>query len=404
MRRTSRTWLALLLVVASAVVLPTAPRALAAEKPDHVVHAGAVDPTDPKSAHMFEAFFPKRLRVHRGDRVRWEFPNQGNGAQGFHTVTFAKHSSQTSFVRADEVPGTLAFDELTFFTTGCGRTGQPVCMLSDTKKLVSSGTFLQHSGGLGKIHPFDAVIDLPVGTYSYFCALHHPNMVGTIEVVPDHVPTNNRKPADFKADITTHVHHANAEFAAQARPTVVNEKGRRVWTVNAGGSTDGDIRVVTEAFLPSSLEIRAGDTVRWVMDGTAHTVTFPDTTTSTPPPHITLNCELDGRATGAPGAPLIGAAGAAGLPWCPPGGALEMALSPIAANQTRASNDEVVPGVLHNSAIMIGAHQTERMRGRPPGSGVRFPAQFEATFPVPGTYTYRCLIHWQFMGGSITVR
>lgn len=394
-----------MLAAAALAPLPTARAVVANDSPDHIVHAGAVDPTDPQSAHMFEAFFPKQLRVHRGDRVRWEFPNQGNGAQGFHTVTFAKNPARTSFVRADEAPGTLAFDELTFFTTGCGRTGQPVCVISDTEKLVSSGTFIQHNGGLGKIHPFDAVIDLPVGTYSYFCALHHPNMVGTIEVVPDDVPTSNAKPADFVDDITTHVHHANAEFAAQAKPTVVNEKGRRVWTVDAGGSTDGEPRIVTETFLPSSLEIRAGDTVRWVMDGTAHTVTFPDTTTSSPPPHMTLNCETDGRATGVPGVPLIGTAGASGaLPWCPPGMNIEMVVTPQAANQYRAPNDEVVPGVLHNSGILIGAHQTERMRGRPPGSGTRFPSTFEATFPVPGTYTYRCLIHWQFMSGSITVR
>jgi plastocyanin len=408
----SRTMRNLLMAVLAAVLLApvyvtAGPTAQAAERtPDHIVHAGAVDPTDPQSAHMFEAFFPKQLRVHRGDRVRWEFPNQGNAAQGFHTVTFAKDPTETSFVRADEVPGTLAFDEKTFFTSGCGRPGQSVCVISDTEKLVASGTGIQHNSGLGKAHPFDAVIDLPVGTYTYFCALHHPTMVGTIEVVPDDVPISNAKPEDFTDEITAHVHHANAEFAAQAKSTVVNERGRRVWTVDAGGSTDGDIRVVTEKFLPSSLEIRAGDTVRWVMDGTAHTVTFPDTTENGLPPHITLNCETDGRATGAPGVPWSGAGGATplGLPACPPGTNIEMSVTPQAANQHRARNDEVLPGVLHNSALMIGAHQTERMRGRPPGSGTRFPSTFEARFPVPGTYTYRCLIHWQFMSGSITVR
>lgn len=411
MRTTSRfkrAFLALLLVGTSAAALPTAPRAVAADDaPDHIVHAGAVDPTDALSAHMFETFFPKQLRVHRGDRVRWEFPGQGNGAQSFHTVTFAKDPAETSYARADEVPGTLAFDEKTFFTTGCGRPGQPLCVISDTETLVSSGTFLQHSSGLGKNHPFDAVIDLPIGRYTYFCALHHPNMVGTIEVVPDDVELNNQKPDDFTDEITAHVHDANEEFAAQSRPEWVNEGGQRVWTVAAGGSTDGDIRVVTEAFLPSSLEIRAGDKVRWVMDGTAHAITFPDTTANAPlPQHITLNCEADDRATGAPGVPLIGTAGAtpAGLPWCPSGTNIEMAFTPHAANQYRAPNDEVVPGVLHNSGILIGAHQTERMRGRPPGSGVRFPSEFEATFPLPGTYAYRCMIHWQFMGGSITVR
>jgi plastocyanin len=280
-----------------------------------------------------------------------------------------------------------------------------VCVISDAKKLVSSGTPIQHSGaGLDAIQPFDAVIDLPVGTYSYFCALHHPNMVGTIEVVRDDVATKNRKPGDFADEIAAHADHADAEFAAQSRPTVVNERGRRVWTAYAGGSTDGDVRVVTEAFLPASLEIRAGDTVRWVMDGTAHSVTFPDFSMGQgPPQHLTLTCEFDGPGTGATGVPGVGYAGAAGLPWCPPGGALEMPLTPLATSQHRATNDAVTPGVLHNSGIMIGAHQRERMRGRPPGSGTLFPSTFEATFPVPGTYAYRCIIH-PFMGGSVTVR
>lgn len=405
MNPTARTWLAILLVVSSALVLPTVPAAVAAAKPDHIVHAGAKDPTDPRSAHMFESYFPKQLRVHRGDLVRWEFPNQGNGAQAFHTVTFG-NADDAPYVRADEAPGTLAFHEKAFFTTGCGRTGQPVCVISSTGKLVSSGTPIQHSAGLGKIQPFDAVIDLPVGTYTYFCALHHPAMQGTIEVVADTVELHNPKPEDFTDELAAHANQADAEFAAQARPTVVNERGRRVWTVDAGGSTDGDVRVVTEAFLPSSLEIRAGDTVRWVMDGTAHAVTFPDTTSNPPPQHLTLNCELDEPAAGAPGVPAIATAGALplGLRWCPAGANIEMALTPLAANQYRAPNDAVVPGALHSSGIMIGAHQRERMRGRPPASGVRFPSQFEATFPVPGTYIYRCMIHWQFMAGSITVR
>ena len=391
-------------MAASAIVLPTASRAVAADVPDHIVHAGAKDPTDPLSMHMFESFFPNQLRAHRGDLVRWEFPNQGHLAQAFHTVTFGD-AGKIPYVRADEVPGTLAFDEQTFFTTGCGRPGQPVCVISSTKKLVSSGTPIQHSGGVGKLHPFDAVIDLPIGTYTYFCTLHHPTMKGSIEVVADHVALQNPKPADFANEIAAHADHADAEFAAQAGTTVMNEQGRRVWTVDAGGATDGDIRVVTEAFLPSSQEIRAGDTVRWVMDGTAHAVTFPDTSAGKgPPQHATLNCELDGPATGAPGVPLIASGGTQGLPWCPPGGAIEMGVTALAANQYRAPNDEVTPGVLHSSGIMIGEGLPERMRGRPPGSDAHFPSQFEATFPVPGTYTYRCLIHWEFMAGSITVK
>lgn len=372
--------------------------------PDHVVHAGAKDPTDPVSKHMFEGYYPRHLKVHRGDRVRWEFPNQGNGAQAFHTVTFG-NPDEAPYARADEAPGSLAFDERAFFTSGCGRPGQPVCVISTPGQLVSSGTPIQHSAGLGKIQPFDAIIDLPLGTYSYFCTLHHPSMQGTVEVVADDMPTDNPKPEDFAAEIAAQADRADATFEAAAQSSPVDEGGRRVWTIDAGARTDDDIAVSTEVFLPSSLEINAGDTVRWEMGGTAHTVTFPDTTKGTgPPQHLLLNCEFDARGGGAPGVPAIATVGAVGLPWCPPGGSLEMAFTPLAAIQHRAPGDAVVsPGTFHNSGIMIHGALPERMRGKPPGSGEHFPSEFEATFPVPGTYTYRCLIHWDFMGGSITV-
>ncbi len=148
-----------------------APATVAADAPDHVVHAGAKDPTDPLSMHMFEGYYPRDVRVHKGDRVRWEFPNQGELAQAFHTVTFGDIDT-APYARADEIPGTLAFDERAFFTTGCGRAGQPVCVISSPEQFVSSGTPIQHMAGVGKIQPFDAVIDLPEGKYSYFCTLH----------------------------------------------------------------------------------------------------------------------------------------------------------------------------------------------------------------------------------------
>jgi plastocyanin len=399
-----RMLIALAIAVLMAPITALPGRAAEPDPPDHIVHAGAIDPRDPRSMHMFEGFFPGRLQVHRGDHVRWLFPNQVHIAQAFHTVTFGDPSA-VPYVRADEAPGTLAFDERAFFTTGCGRPGQPVCVISSRSKLVSSGTPLQHFGDVGKIQPFDAVIDLPVGTYTYFCTLHHPKMVGTIEVVPDDVELRNRKPSDYSRELAKHAAHADATFAALAQPALSTADGRRVWTVHAGAGTTGAVRVSTEAFLPASLSIRAGDTVRWVMGGTAHAVTFPDTTLGRPPLHLTLNCEFDEPASGALGVPLIAAGGPQGLPWCPPGGSAEMTLTALAASEVHAHDDAVVsPATVHSSGIMIHGALPERMRGRPAGSGAHFPSVFEATFPVAGTYTYRCMIHSDFMTGSITVR
>jgi len=396
----------LIACVLAALAVPAAviPSRAAEPAPDHVVHAGATDPRDPRSMHMFEGFFPGHLQVHRGERVRWLFPNQVHLAQAFHTVTFGDPDA-IPYVRADEAAGTLAFDERAFFTSGCGRPGQPVCVISSPNQTVSSGTPLQHMAGVGKIEPFDAVIDLPVGTYTYFCTLHHPTMQGTIEVVPDGAPLHNRAPSDFTTELEMHAAHADETFEELARPRLSTEGGQRVWTVHAGAATAGPVRVSTETFLSSSLEIRAGDRVRWVMGGTAHAVTFPDTTLGKPPLHLTLNCEFDEPAAGAPGVPLIATVGAQGLPWCPPGGTAEMTLTPVVAREVRARNNEVIsPATVHSSGIMIEASLPERMRGRPAGSGAHFLSEFEARFPVPGTYTYRCMIHSDFMSGTITVR
>jgi plastocyanin len=385
------------------VLLAPAGAAVKADAPDYVVNVGATHPTNPRSFNMYEGFFPRHLRVHKGDWVRWEFPNQMHLAQAFHTVTFG-NPDETAYARADEIPGTFAFDERSFFTVGCGRAGQPICVISTPGPFVGSGTPIQHFGGVGKIQPFDAIIDLQQGTYGYFCALHHPAMQGTIEVVADDVVVDNPKPEDFAGDIAAATAQADEAFAALSDPTFEIEDGHKAWTVDAGAHIDGDVRVSTEAFFPSLLTISRGDTVRWDMGTTAHTVTFPDTGQQGPPRHLTLNCEFDGPATGAPGVPGIAAVGTQGLPWCPPGGTTEMTLTELAANQHRAFGDAVVsPATVHNSGIMIDPVLPERMRGRPPGSGSYFASGFEASFPVPGTYAYRCLIHWEFMSGTITV-
>ena len=406
MTRTRLSIAALLIAVLAPVLPGRAADAVAPETPVHVVHAGAKDPTDKLSMHMYEAYFPSRLRVHKGDRVRWEFPNQVEGAQAFHTVTFG-NPDDASFARADEAPGSIAFDERTFFGTGCGRGGQPVCVISSSDRLVSSGTPIQHSAGVDKVQPFDVKVDLPVGTYTYFCTIHHPKMQGTIEVVADKVALKNPKPADLTGEIVAQTKRANARFSELSQPRLVVEGGRRVWTVASGADAKGDIHVSTERFLPGSLEVRAGDTVRWVNGGTAHTVTFPDTTAGLggPPQHLAINCEFDEPASGAPGVPLVGTAGATGLLWCPPGGSLEMGITPLGASPHRAPSDAITsPATFHSSGIMINGGLTERLRGAPARSGKHFPSQFEATFPTPGTYTYRCLMHWTFMTGSITVK
>jgi plastocyanin len=375
------------------------------DAPDHLVHAGAVA-DDPLKPYSYWEYFPRDLTVHQGDRVRWEFPVGELFDTAFHTVTFAADPEEVPWLRRDEVPGTFAFDERSFFSSGCGRPGQPVCVLTDPDKFVSSGTPIGRAGDAG-IEPFDAVVDLPPGTYSYFCTIHHPAMQGTIEVVEADVDIDNPAPEDFADLIAELTAEADALAAELSQPTPVDVDGQRVWTVHAGARTrdeGGGVGII--GFLPASLSVRAGDEVRWLSRGEGDGVVFPDPgPLPTPLSFFSFNCEPDEPDGGAPGIPLIGWAALVSGGGCPAGSSLEMVATPHAVEPSRAPGNAVVtPTTFHNSGVMIPPDRPERLRGKPQGSGEHLPSEFDASFPVPGTFPYRCQLHWDMMGGSITVQ
>ena len=250
--------LILVVTVLGALVLPAAQSIAAPTKdaPDHIVQVGAVA-DDPLKMYEFQDYFPRQLKVHRGDRIRWDFPIRSSENLVFHTVTFAKAAKDVPLVRADEAPGQLAFGQAAFFSTGCGRPTQPVCVISKVDQIVSSGTPVLHRTAAGGIEPFDAVIDLPVGTYQYFCTIHDPVMRGTIEVVPDRVPLKNLRPKDFQGEIKKLTAEADALAARLAKPVAVDAGNRRVWTVHAGARTRSRGGVHIAGFLPASLRIAA---------------------------------------------------------------------------------------------------------------------------------------------------
>lgn len=409
----------MLLLAAIAIALAAWMAPTAAEEhdgePDHVVAAGAVPPDDPLKLYGYLDYYPRHLQVHRGDRVRWEFPTidptvvdlvvaEQRQAQhidlAFHTVTFADDPDGFDVVRLDELPGTLAFDERVFFTSGCGRPDQPVCTIADPGTFVSSGTHLEHQAD-GGIEPFDAVIDLAPGTYTYFCTIHHPAMQGSIEVVDDGVPLENPAPDELAAAIAERTAVADALVAERSVPKPVDEAGGRTWSVEVGARTSEDGGVHVHSFLPAALEIRAGDAVRFTTQE-VHGVTFPGDHGY--PMFFGLNCEPDGPDEGLVGVPMIGLL-AVFADGCPADWQFELTLTPLGAEPVRAPGDAVVsPTTFHSSGKMVPDDFPERFRGRPPGSGEHWPSEFEAAFPVPGTYGYRCYIHPEYMTGSITVR
>lgn len=193
------------------------------------------------------------------------------------------------------------------------------------------------------------------GAFGFICQIH-PGMSGTVNVVASGA-TTSQADADAKAALTrTAILGAvdSLEAATNAQVTETERSdGTSLWNIytnsiqapapQPGGGT-GFLELLR--FVPPSLEIQAGDTVRWTATA-VHTVTFP----------------------------------AAGQD--------PATIDPFTTPPTTGT---VYDGTsLYNSALLsTGA----------PGTG----STYELTFPDAGTFNYVCALH-QFLGqrGSIVV-
>lgn len=214
-----------------------------------------------------QAFFPGTLTVNAGDTVYFAFPEM----PGFHTVTFL----------SGEAPPELLVLDL----TATPEAGPPRLMLNPALVLPAGGPTYDGTGFLNSgADIFRQPDDPPVmvtftepGTYEYLCLPHGAVMRGTIIVqspdaarLEDQAAVDARAEAERMALIEEGV--ATADQYATARSTA-RADGTTLWEV-AAGAGHGQARVMR--FLPQTLEINAGDTVRWtnLADGEPHTVTF----------------------------------------------------------------------------------------------------------------------------------
>ena len=366
----------------------------AADTHDFAVQAGAVHPTNPSAPYEYTRFYPDTLRVHRGQTVRWTIAGTTAVGSGFHTITFT--DTRPHAYRNDDIPGTYAATQEWAFGSDCGRNGLAPCVLTENSTFISSGT--PPTGA----SPFDVTFDAPPGVYEYLCTVH-PSMTGTVEVVGDAevLPTQAEIDAQVADEIALDSANADAVFLAGQVPssTVDPETGQTVWSVLLGDSTE-DNHVAILAYLPSALEIAAGDRVEYsyragIMDE-IHTATFPaqfvEFTSMT---GFYPACDLDDLETGAKGIP--GLWGGWPLP-CP--GTVEIALAPWMTSPTPAPGNMVAtPLTLHDSALLVpeGAGEEHHLPSGP------LPDSFTADFPLAGSFSYACTVHGRGMSGGVTV-
>lgn len=384
------------------VLSPLSPAAAGAEAvipagfADHKVTAGAYDPAfnNPiDSRFEYQAFYPSTLQVHRGDVVWFE-------KRGAHSITFFPDGAQqqTELFLRDEVPGEVAFHGATPSRTDCAMFDdleKPPCRLHSPQQYLSSGVNFLGIGGMR------AEVDLPEGSYSYFCKIH-PGMRGEIEVVPESVPVASPEEveADRVAQIRADTVAGEALIAAFDGPDFeVLDDGRVRWEVQVGGSTD-DGRVSLGQFLPAQLSIEPGDEVEFVAGPMSqgahefHTATFMPRDQAVRfgfGNYMNFSCDPDDPHTGLPGVRTVAAAAFTG---CPADSTSELILHPWAYQKPfkAPSNQVVGQAPYHDSGLIFFDDGT--CTGRcDPWTGQELPDRSDAAFPAAGSYEVFCLIH-----------
>ncbi len=268
-------------VAAAATAAPTAPvRHFAAAGPPVVIGVDNAPP--PGKNWVYTHYFPEsNVNVPQGGLVLFQF-NQAS-FNGLHTVTFVPNGSTEAQVRANYPTVTADNDNGESDTVLPPQTNNPTDPKCGTSPAAPpctfDGTSVVNSGVIpastGAAFPVQIAANTAPGTYHYICLIH-PGMSGTLTVVAAGQPATS--PTTLAAQAKAEYNQLNAgavtaEAAASVPTSTPNVDGTRTWTVHVGVTAD-DVDLLE--YLPASLPIRKGDSVKFDGSGTTqepHTVT-----------------------------------------------------------------------------------------------------------------------------------
>ena len=348
------------------VVLPAAAAAfLAAASPAGAVTkratAGATARNAPRQFDA-NAFFPRRITVHTGDRVRWAF-------DGFHTVTFpARGQTPPAFVVPDmqrPVQGLTDAAGAPFWFNGQPTLiANPMAAAPVGPRTYDGSTYVNSGVPTGNRPKPYTLRFTKTGVFTYYC-LVHPGMKATVAVVPRRRPVPNRRADAAAARLQL------SRLVTQARRAAAHPAPSGA-TVQVGRSATG---FSLQAFFPATLTVRTGQTVTFTMARQPreeiHTVTFG--------PAAMLSQLEQTFLAPLPGTtpPVIGVNPQGVYPSDPP--------------TTPPSYDGANHG---NGFLNLGVLDNDRASPQPVSATL--------TFTKAGTYSYECLIHPR-MDGRVVV-
>jgi plastocyanin len=251
---------------AAAAIVALAPGVAGAATRNVFVGGDGVARNAPKQFSP-NAFLRNTITVHVGDTVRWRF-------RGFHTVTvpvrgkqpppFTVPTGQNVTGAVDPAGTPMWFNNV----LPALRTNAKVA--APTKSTTYTGTSFRNSGlpALPTPKPYSLRFTR-AGTFDYYCAVH-PGMEGHVRVVTarHRVPSEAQNRAAATAELNSLARQARTAAAAPAKGANIVDLGRaprgRRFTINA--------------FFPSAISVKAGQSVQFTMAGQnpneIHTITL----------------------------------------------------------------------------------------------------------------------------------
>jgi plastocyanin len=286
------------------------------------------------------------------------------GMPGFHTVTFTSGEALPPLQIPDPEAGTPAAG------------GAPKIIFNPLLLQGSNGGDYDGTGFLNSGPDFFRDPSQPfivrftkAGTYDYACWPHSPGMAAKVNVVEagTALPMDQAGYDAASTDLIAQL-YAKADKEAQEYAAATESKrdgGTTLWEATVGAG-EGPERV--QAFLPATLEITVGDTIKWVhrSPGEPHTVSL------------------------------------------------------IGPNET--APEDLLPGAFADgSPKFVQNSQTQQPQGGNTFSGTGFvnsgwmgiaalglPMEWECTFDAPGEFVFWCILHGDSAGkgmaGTLTVK
>ncbi len=399
------------LMVAAALVVLAGVLASCGNGSGGTVRTVLVDYKHDDFASAFLSYYPKSVKVHPGDTVRFRQTWTGEP----HSVTMGtvvdavfkyapiieQYDSKEAALAGGVDPATITkvdetfarvpgmtdddgnifpagaepcyvdqFAEIPRMTEGdddvipgvqCPTRGRQQPAFTGKQALYNSG-FIPFRGVGANTFEMPIAKNAVPGTYQYFCNYHWIGMSGTVTIVPDN------KPVPSQSSVSS---AARKQLERDSKPTLASlKKGEKRASDAAplvGVSTGGSEYVSINEFLPRAIEAKVGKPVTWKVEGFRHTLSF-----NVPKYFPVLTVKKDGSVS-----------------------LDKRAHDPVGWT--------VSPPVLDDNGRPL---ETRRIDvGSWDGSGgyhssglIEDGETFSLTFTKPGTYPYACVIHPAMIG------